>query len=101
MANLLEMRSLTAAYDTNVVLEDINFTVKPNPTKGIIEISCDAPSKDQSNVIKLMTLTGIVVDQFNWDGVSARIDLSKHASGVYILVIQSQERTEMKKVIVQ
>jgi zinc transport system ATP-binding protein len=36
MANLLEMRSLTAAYDTNVVLEDINFTVNENDFIGVI-----------------------------------------------------------------
>jgi zinc transport system ATP-binding protein len=36
MANLLEMHSLTAAYDTNIVLEDIDFAVNENDFIGVI-----------------------------------------------------------------
>jgi zinc transport system ATP-binding protein len=36
MANLLEMRSLSASYDTNIVLEDVNFTVGENDFTGVI-----------------------------------------------------------------
>ena len=36
MANLLEMRSLSASYDNNVVLEDVNFTVGENDFTGVI-----------------------------------------------------------------
>ncbi|MCX6333916.1 MAG: metal ABC transporter ATP-binding protein [Bacteroidia bacterium] len=36
MANLLEIRSLTASYDTNVVLEDVNFAVNENDFTGVI-----------------------------------------------------------------
>jgi len=36
MANLFEMRSLSASYDNNVVLEDVNFTVGENDFTGVI-----------------------------------------------------------------
>jgi hypothetical protein len=78
-----------------------NFTVKPNPTAGMIEITGTESPTDQASTIRLMTLTGIFVDQFAWDGVSVQIDLSSYPKGVYILTIQTVDRTEMKKVIVQ
>ncbi len=36
MAHLLKMHSLSASYDTNKVLEDINFTVNENDFIGVI-----------------------------------------------------------------
>jgi len=36
MANILEIRSLSASYDNNVVLEDVNFTVGENDFTGVI-----------------------------------------------------------------
>jgi zinc transport system ATP-binding protein len=36
MAHLLKMHSLSASYDTNTVLEDINFTVNENDFIGVI-----------------------------------------------------------------
>jgi hypothetical protein len=42
-----------------------------------------------------------MVDQFDWDGKSVRIDLSGHQAGMYILKIRTTERTEMKKLILQ
>jgi len=78
------------------------FNVSPNPTTGKIEIyKIGGPSTGQSSSIQLMTLTGILVDQYGWDGKSVQIDLSKHPSGIYILVIHSPEKTEIKKVIIQ
>jgi hypothetical protein len=77
------------------------FTVKPNPSAGIIEISNSANSGSRNGSVKLMTLTGILTDQFEFDGNSARIDLSVYPKGVYILMIQAEEKTEMKKIILQ
>jgi hypothetical protein len=78
-----------------------SFSVRPNPTSGIIDVSRSGQVAGQTATIRLMTLTGIPVDQFNWDGASTRLDLSSHPKGVYILVIQSQDNTEMKKIILQ
>ena len=78
-----------------------NFEVKPNPTSGQVEVSGSGSAAGESSTISLMTLTGIMVDRFNWDGVSARLDLSSHPRGVYILVIRTPGETEMKKIILQ
>jgi hypothetical protein len=83
-----------------VGVSDFNFSVKPNPTSGQIEVTSNA-KKSEKATIRVMNLTGIMVDSFAWDGISARIDLSDHPKGIYILVIETQGKTEMKKVVVQ
>jgi hypothetical protein len=80
---------------------EVNFDIKPNPSSGQVEISAHGYVSCESSTISLMTLTGIMVDRFNWDGVSARLDLSSHPRGVYILMIQTPNETEMKKIILQ
>jgi len=77
------------------------ITVKPNPTTGMIDITNMAPPSGKSSFIRLMTLTGIYVEQFDWDGTSVKIDLSGYPKGIYILMIQTPDKTEMKKVILQ
>jgi len=89
---------MTGTGETGVM--DFNFTVKPNPTSGQVEIAGNGLNSEKST-IRVMNLTGIMVDSFTWDGVSARIDLSKHPKGIYLLMINAGVKTEMKKIILQ
>ena len=45
--------------------------------------------------------TGTMVNQYEWDGKSVRIDLSGLSEGMYFLKIRTPDRTEMKKLVVQ
>jgi hypothetical protein len=78
-----------------------SFTVKPNPSSGIIEITNNANSGSSAGSVRLMTLTGVTANQYEWDGNSVRLDLSAYPKGVYLLMIQAGEKTEMKKIILQ
>ncbi len=77
------------------------FSVKPNPTSGLIEVTSTASPAGKACSIRLMTITGLFIEQFEWDGASVQIDLSNYPEGIYILIIQNEDKTEMKKVIVQ
>ncbi|MCU0370310.1 MAG: T9SS type A sorting domain-containing protein [Bacteroidales bacterium] len=79
---------------------DASFCVKPNPTSGLIEVTGTASPAGKLSYIRLMTLTGLFIEQYEWDGASAHIDLSKYPDGIYFLTIRSGDKTEMKKVIV-
>jgi hypothetical protein len=77
------------------------FKVKPNPTTGRVEVSVIGSSSAQSSTIQLYNLTGTMVDQYSWDGQSVQLDLSAHSKGIYILMIKTKDKTEMKKLVVQ
>lgn len=77
------------------------ITVRPNPSTGIVEVlGSGAVSSSQTN-IKLMSMTGILLEQFHWNGASIQLDLSHYPKGVYFVVIQTPEKNEVKKLILQ
>jgi hypothetical protein len=84
-----------------LVAPNSHFSVNPNPTSGIIEITGSTIQTGKTSTIRIMTLTGTFMDQFEWNGLSEHIDLTGYPKGVYILMIQTPDKTEMKKVIVQ
>lgn len=77
------------------------FSIRPNPATGNVEVYTLGSPSGKSYPLQLLTMTGTMVDQFEWDGKSVRIDLSRYPRGMYILKIQTQDRTEMKKLILQ
>jgi hypothetical protein len=77
------------------------ISVWPNPASGSAGIySFDRTSK-QSFPIQLLTTTGTMVKQYDWDGKSVQIDVSGFPAGMYFLKIRTTDRVEMKKLIVQ
>ena len=42
-----------------------------------------------------------MVDQFMWNGENTIIDLSKLATGVYIMKVSNKDKFEVKKLIVR
>jgi len=77
------------------------FSVRPNPTNGFVEVYSFGNQSSTTYPLQLITLTGTVVDQFDWNGKSCRIDLSNHPKGMYLLKFSTSEGVEMKKVILQ
>jgi len=78
-----------------------SFSVRPNPTGGSVEVYAFGSPASRSFPLQLLTMTGKMIDQFEWDGKSVRLDISKHPKGMYILKIRTAEKTEMKKLILQ
>ena len=77
------------------------FSVRPNPANGSVEVYAFGSPAKQSFPIQLLTTAGTMLDQYEWDGKSLRIDLSGLPEGMYFLKIRTPDRTEMKKLIVQ
>ncbi len=77
------------------------FSVRPNPASGSVEVYTFSSPAKQSFPIQLLTMTGTMVGQYEWDGKSVRINLSGLPKGVYFLKIRTPDRIEMKKLIVQ
>jgi len=77
------------------------FSVRPNPASGSVEVYAFGFPAKQSFPIQLLTMTGTMVDQYQWDGKSIRIDLSGLPEGMYFLKIRTPDGMEMKKLIVQ
>jgi hypothetical protein len=77
------------------------YSVRPNPSGGIIEVYAFGHPDAGSYPLELLSLTGAVAGAFSWDGKSVRLDLSQYPRGIYILKIRTPEGTEMKKVVLQ
>ncbi len=80
---------------------DSYFNLRPNPTNGKVEITVVGSSEMQSSTIQLFNTTGTLLDHFEWNGKSAQLDLSAYPKGIHILMIQTPDKTEMKKLIIQ
>jgi hypothetical protein len=77
------------------------FNIRPNPTSGAIEISVVGSVENQPSIIKFYNATGTLLEQFEWNGKSVQLDLSAQPKGIYILMIQTPDKTEMRKLIIQ
>lgn len=75
------------------------ISIRPNPTRGNVEVQTFGNNSGESWPIQVLTITGTMAGQFDWDGRSARLDLSSLPSGIYFLKIRTADKTEMKKVI--
>jgi hypothetical protein len=80
---------------------DSYFNLRPNPTNGLVEISVVGSAKIQTSSIQLFSSTGVPVEQYEWNGKSVQLDLTSQPKGIYLLKIQTPEKSEMKKLIIQ
>ncbi|MDQ3016635.1 MAG: T9SS type A sorting domain-containing protein [Bacteroidota bacterium] len=74
----------------------INVTVYPNPTSGLLEISCD----DKKIRIEIFTTVGQKVFSTSVYNTSHVIDISSQSAGIYFLKLISDDHQEtIKKII--
>lgn len=77
------------------------FNVKPNPSNGLVDISYTGSVNWETASLSLHSMTGKLLQQFEWNGKFVRLDLSNQPKGMYMLVIQTPEGREVKKLILQ
>jgi hypothetical protein len=75
-----------------------NMKVYPNPASNFIVV--DNTSQTNSNIM-ILDSRGAIVKQINMTNPSERIDVSDLSSGIYYILIISNERTAQYKLMVQ
>jgi hypothetical protein len=78
-----------------------SFSIRPNPAFGSVEVYAFGTQDSQSFPVQLLSMTGTVLGQYEWDGKSVRLDLSQFPGGIYLVKIRTSEKTEMKKLVLQ
>ncbi len=78
-----------------------SFTMKPNPTSGVVKIAVIGLPGVTSASVTVYTITGTMVGHYPWEGKSVQLDLSGQPNGMYLVKIQTPDKTEMKKLIIQ
>ena len=91
----------SASVDENMLR---NFSMYPNPTKGLLTLRFD--TNLTSNVhIQLYDLRGRNVQQFLFDNSPAvfneTIDIGSFSSGIYLIKIQHGNQFTVKKLIIE
>jgi subtilisin-like proprotein convertase family protein len=83
-------------------LDISQFKIYPNPNRGIAEISFDQ-NLSQDVEIEIINLTGKVVKRYNLNnsGNTFELDLSDLSSGIYLVKLQTDSRSAVKKLILK
>jgi hypothetical protein len=77
-----------------------NLIIYPNPTSGILNVEIPI-SDDQTKIIRVSTVTGVLMHEETFDGSSAKIDLSNLKRGSYILDVGYQNGVSHKIVVLE
>lgn len=81
-----------------------NFTIHPNPSNGIFNLSFK-PASSENIEVSLYDLRGRLINQFTYDEVSAngmfnkQMNFSAVDNGMYFLVVKNGNKTTSKKLI--
>ena len=81
-----------------------NFSVHPNPSNGIFNLSFK-PASNENIEVSLYDLRGRLINQFTYDEVSAnglfnkQLDYNSVDNGMYFLVIKNGNKTTSKKLV--
>lgn len=91
---------------TNIVEKDslgaIAVTIYPNPTEGHLTVNIDSKSAESLTHIYVFDLAGkMLIQKQVVNTGSADIDLTDHATGIYLLKLRSEEKTSEWKIIKQ
>ncbi len=99
ITNIAQTQVVETLNINNYNLDSKITSVYPNPTENMVQIK----SKENIESITVYTLSGRLIQQKNIIGYKnkSETDLSKLASGIYFLKINTESSEEIKKVIKQ
>ncbi len=83
-------------------LNDLNISVLPNPTKGVVNVQFSKPSHENMDAM-LFSVNGILLknQRVQMGSSNAKFDLSELPSGVYLLRLKSGSGVLTKKIILE
>ena len=76
--------------------EMLSFEIYPNPSNGLFTVQ----SSDEIDLLQVRNLTGQIVYESNPLTPSARVDLSNHPAGVYMVTVVNGPGMISKKIII-
>ncbi len=78
-------------------INELNCKLYPNPTNGLLSVETDVLSNQL--YITIFSITGHILDRQPLKSYITLIDLSRFASGIYLIKLEDENTSEMKKVI--
>jgi len=96
-SSFLAKYSMPASPVTSIPAYDIQASLYPNPTNNAVTISFDQHYAHR--IISLIGLDGQFIKRLETSDALVQLDLSEHASGMYLVRIQENKRANYFKVI--
>jgi hypothetical protein len=90
----LSIPSCITYQGENISELETSFVVTPNPVNDYVTIS-----GNNINGITIYNNIGVMVDKFDADGNNIKIDMKHYNSGLYVIIINAEEGSVVKKVI--
>lgn len=81
--------------------ESLGLQLGPNP--AIHEVNLSSSRKNMALLAKVNVFNagGQLIEHFNWNGDVVTIDVSSWPEGVYMLIVKTENRQEVRKLVVQ
>ncbi|MEM1214667.1 MAG: cellulase family glycosylhydrolase, partial [Bacteroidota bacterium] len=92
--------SLVSTSTEDVLTAD-QFSVSPNPTQGELTLRIDRALVSDASTLTLTHPTGQVIRQFSVTDVSTTLQLDDLAAGVYLLRLETEDGSALRRIIVQ
>ena len=83
----------------NTTFENQNISIYPNPTRGLIYISCAKPGTNTK--IEVLNSLGQLIFTKQINSQTTSIDLSSQNKGLYFIKVQTGNEVVVKKVIIK
>lgn len=77
------------------------ITLSPNPSNGIMNLSFHGKAAFGKADVSVVSLTGTIADEFEWNGESTTLNLTNLSKGVYFVKIKINGTTEVRKIVIQ
>ena len=90
----LSIPSCITYQGENISELETSFVVTPNPVNDYVTIS-----GNDINDITIYNNIGVMVDRFDVEGNSIKVDMKHYNSGLYLIMINSEEGNVVKKII--
>ena len=103
----LDVACNLVVYATNPIVgikknyQSADISVGPNPTTGRLDVTYSGYENLTNPFIQLFDMKGNMVDRYSWDGSNLHLNLSDFPKGIYMMVIQSAESREVKRIVLQ
>jgi len=91
----------TTVSVTNLDAAQAGFKASPNPTKGELNIELSNTLQNKQVQLELFSMTGKKVGTFNTTGASTTLDLSRFASGFYLLQLVGADINLVHRIVIE